>query len=211
MQQINLFARIPVIKEKKHGLTKQHMIVILIGLWGFFIVYAAYDFFHANRLKREVGALLIEQKRTEGMLEELVRKYPEETKRSLEAKSQEIEQEIASKQELLNILTRASGSKGFSARLDALAKTIVANVWLDNIVFEKSSAFVGMTGKGLNSEGIFRFVDNLADNPQFRAVKFQTFTLSGTESDNVVSFVLTNELGRVPEAKLAEEEAKKKD
>lgn len=208
MQQINLLKQIPVVEVKKVYLTPVRTIILIVGTWvGMFVLIGA-SFWMRHTLTNTVDQLQIDQQIAQNKLTELVKQYPEESKVAMEQKSKEIEKKIAAKQALLNILNQATGTNGYSKRLDALSKTITPDTWLTGIEFDDTEEFTGFAGKGFSSEGIFKFVDNLGRSTQFGQTKFEVFNLTGSETGQIINFVLSSTLGRKPEAAEATEPAK---
>lgn len=208
MQQINILAQIPVVKIEKQFFNNHHLIALIVVIWLGMVGLIIHGFWARHALAKSIMQLQVDQKTAQAKLQDLTQRYPEEAKVSLEQKSKEIEQKIAAKQALLNLLNQATGTNGYSLRMEALSQTITSDAWLTGIVFDDTSSFVGMAGKGLSSDGIFHFVDNLGKNSAFSSVKFQTFNIIGDEKTEVLKFVLSSDVGRIPQTE--EEESKGK-
>lgn len=201
-QQINLFLQLPRPKVETGKYTVKNMFIAAGIIVAVFFIYTIYINVKDHHLSNEVERLTEEKVAAQKKYDDTSAQYPAEAKAALVNQAKDVEQQIAVKKALLNILQNSSlGTNGFAEKLQALSDDVQPGMWLTSIEFNLSKHYIGLSGISTNVDAVLAFVDKLGKNPAFANEKFATFKMDKPEDDlnnNALSFVLSNDTGYEP-------------
>lgn len=203
-QQINLFLQLPRLKVETGRYTIKNMVLASIAMVALSLVYAVYINWKAHRLNNEVETLTEDKKIVQQAYDDTSKKYPAEAKAAIANQDKDIEQHIAVKKALLNLLQSSSlGTEGFASKLEGLSEDIQAGMWLTSIEFNLTNHYIGFSGVSTSVEILLRFIDKLGQDPAFAGEKFATLRMDKPQTSaqsEAFSFILSNHTAHEPAA-----------
>lgn len=145
LQQINLYEHLTKTAKSKFRLD---IILIVYVLYFVFLLFnLIYDYTKKNEYEKKVAELTIELDKEKAYLSQIKEQYPSIDLDNLEGSMQRLQQELASKGEVINLL---SNKPKFSDYFTMLSQTIVPGVWLTEFKIlqdGKSITLKGITKK----------------------------------------------------------------
>lgn len=195
-QQINLFVHMPKDEEDNHpvstDLIRKLALWILIGL----VVLAALQVVSYANAWRVLTSLERQTSIAQKSLDALKAQYPDETQLSLQSMGQQVEEEIKSKQQLLEVLKgQERDTQPFSRPLESLSQQIVEGVWLTSIEIDHEAELYRFVGNAFSVDRVLVFIKNLSEDGFFKDKDFKVFEVSNPSGDQkFIQFILsTNE------------------
>lgn len=210
-QRINLLRGFPKKKQDNSLLSPEKMFKLSLVVAVIWTLYFAGTTWHYWHLQKQKASLEDEGVQSQKLIDELEAKYPDEAKKSLETRSQEIEQQIQVKQQLLTLLQSDTlGPDGFTPMLTALSNATIPGVWLTVIEADISQEYFGISGKSESADKVVDFARNLAKQKYFNGIRFNLFQVSNpSKVDPSVSFKMSNQSNRSPEDPTSDEDKTK--
>ncbi|MFI4956264.1 MAG: hypothetical protein ACHQAX_03545 [Gammaproteobacteria bacterium] len=187
-QMINLLNSIPKAPVDHSLFAPQNTIKAAMGMTIVFTLYMG-----SVILDRIYQGVAFEKASAESILaqdvlDDMKAKYPDPKKNFLEARAKDIEQQIAIKKSMLNLLTSDTLSPhGYTPFLEVLSADILQGVWLTTIEIDIGENFVGMQGMSISGPLVVKFVDHLSKEKIFKDIKMGMFKM--TQSDQKGSFL----------------------
>jgi hypothetical protein len=132
------------------------------------------------------------------ILDDMKSKYPEPKKNFVESRAKDIEQQIAIKKGMLNLLTSDTLSPhGYTPVLEVLSADILQGVWLTTIEIDISDNFVGLEGESISGPLVVKFVDHLSKEKIFKDIKMGKFKMTQPDKKgSFLAFELSNDAHR---------------
>jgi Tfp pilus assembly protein PilN len=172
-QQVNLYLALP----------KQAPIVISFGfmikIWLAVIVLAAGIFGVEKWVLHKETAHYAQMQKDQKVATERLASMSDDVPgannlSTLTKQNTELQQELAVKQQLANILkANLLNTKGFSPYLLEISRNIPATVWLQNIELRDGGKLMRLSGKSYQADAITDFSNNLHNTEQFSMWRFQ--------------------------------------
>ena len=197
-QMINLLNSIPKAPVDNSLFAPKNTIKAVMGIVVLFVLYMSdviveriYQGYAFDKASQE-SAL------AQDILNDMKSKFPDPKKNFVESRAKDIEQQIAIKKNMLNLLNSDTLSPhGYTPFLEVLSADIFQGVWLTTIEIDISDNFVGMEGKSISGPLVVRFVDHLSKENIFKDIKMGKFKMAQSDKKgSFLSFELSNDAHR---------------
>jgi len=183
-QQINLFNPI-FLKQQKHFSAKtmaEALGLILIGA----ILLSVYTNFQLSSLKKDAESASAQLKLAQAQLTKVTTEVATQQKsKSLEDDIHKTESEVASLQQVFNILKKGEfgNTKGYSEYWRAFSRQIVDGIWLTGISISGAGNEIGIDGKALSPELVPMYINRLRREPVMQGKSFATLEMQVPQVD----------------------------
>ena len=192
MQRINLYKA--ELQEKEIMLSAEQLLMVLAMVIGLIFCIYFFHWWQIISLRQEITAANEQQdillQKLDGSIEELANRGEDKALlaelKALEAKKVWKEQLWASMDQL-NI----DNLEGFSGFLEALARQIPNNIWLNKIELDKGGSVISLAGQTVDAETIPLYLNNLHQEDKFKGKIFKELSISRSEKQpNYLDFTL---------------------
>lgn len=185
-QQINLYQ--PATSSDRSTLSATSVVIAL----GVIAVSLAGVTWYANQrvtqLEQAVAALRTRQTSQQQQLEQSSSLLAARTTpATLEARVKELGLSVEERERALQLLQsgQAGQTKGFAARMEALARRHVAGLWLDSVQLSGTSPTMSLQGATTNPAIVPAYLQSLADETVLAGTRFDQFLIQGPSDKDV--------------------------
>lgn len=178
-QQINLYQPIFRKQEKKFSALAMLQSVGIVAA-GVILLYG-YMWWQSQALKHELARAEQNHAAASKRLAEASQKFgarPDAT--SLDAEIARLENELAAKQQVQEILKRGvfSNTRGFSDYFVSFARQRVPGVWLTGIDITGAAEEMALAGRTVNPELVPRYMQKLSSEKPLAGIEFRAFQMN---------------------------------
>lgn len=183
-QQINLYQPIFRKQEKKFSTTAMLQAAGLV-LAGIVLMYG-YMQWQVNLLRTEI-------KQSDQKLAAVTKQHESagekfgapKTSASLDSDIQRLEQQIAAKQSIQEILQRGifSNTRGFSEYFISLARQHIPGIWLTGFTIVGNAEGMSLAGRSNNPELVPRYLQKLSTEATLTGIDFRVFQMNRPAAD----------------------------
>lgn len=152
------------------------LVALYYGFGSWQLNNARGDLAHAKTLVGELG------KRSDSLTQLVKQRKPSV---ALESKAKRLEQDLAAKRMVLNLLTGDSAGNrvGFSGHLEGLARRPLKGLWLTGISIENGGRHLALRGNALSPDLLPRYLELLSEEKAFAGQEFQTLQMERPTPD----------------------------
>lgn len=181
LQQINFYNLLP--KKSGFQLTRQWVLSTYSVFLLLLILIYGIELRQKQHLLPQYTSLSNQMNVLQHQLLSLTQKYPVSDAATLKNSVHDLQQKLASKDKMLNLLT---SKINFSAYMLGLAAVNVQGVWLTEFVFNNPERIIDLKGLALQSKLVEELLTQLSKEATFSTIKFEVQNI--TENAKPPSF-----------------------
>lgn len=197
MQQINLYQE--QFRVRRDRLDARHLGVLLVLL---LMVLGAASAWMQQRADETAGRAATLQRERDRLEQQVLAMRTRIEERRTEVtdgddRTARLRRELAAKQRLLEYLESGPMARrdGFSTHLAGLARRVIDDLWFDRIVFEQGGRKLRLEGHSLQTGGVPRMIEALAEEKVYVGHAFRSLVIERPEDgDQRVDFVLSSDM-----------------
>lgn len=178
-QQINLYQPIFRKEEKKFSTVAMIQSVGLVAI-GVLALYA-FTWWQSETLKNELRRIEQSHAAASKRLADAGQKFgPRTGVTSIDAEIARLENELAAKQQVREILKRGifSNTRGFSDYFASFARQRIPGVWLTGFDITGAGEEMSLAGRTVNPELVPRYLQKLSSEKTLAGIEFRAFQMS---------------------------------
>lgn len=182
-QQVNLYQ--PIFRKQKRKFSAMAMLqATALMVLGIGLMYG-YTQWQVRQLRAEAAHV---EKQLAGLtkrLDDITRQFGERLQsRELQARIQEVQTQLAEKQQLRVALSSAKyNTQGFSDYFIAFARQHLSGVWLTGLDITGAAEQMTLKGRSINPELVPRYLQRLSNEQRLSGIEFRTFQMSRPGAD----------------------------
>ncbi len=181
-QQINLFN--PAFQKLRQVFTATTMLraLALLALGALVLMMVAQRRVAALEREAAYGATVLAQKKAR-LASVLVEFAPRKKSPELDARIAEAEADLASLQEVSNVIQRGDlgNTAGYAQYFKALARQSTGDLWLTGVSIVGAGQRIGLTGRALEANVVPAYINRLTREPVMQGKSFASLNISQAE------------------------------